>query len=94
MAKRLETNQPLSTTALLKQNKTSNRIKSLMNSNLQPFYITPVQVLILSLFFIGTVFILHLYARFSPGTSSLQMIVAVAVFLISIFVSYELNKRF
>ncbi|ELQ75393.1 Sec61 protein translocation complex, beta subunit [Trachipleistophora hominis] len=73
--------------------KQPSRVKELMNSQLKPFIISPVHVLIISLLFIGTVFVLHLYARFSPGTTSLQMVVAFAVLILSVFASYQLNKR-
>lgn len=92
MVKRLDTT-PLTANALEKKEKKENKVKNLMNSSLQPFYITPVQVLMVSLFFIGTVFLLHLYARFSPGTFSQQMIVASVVLTISLFVAYKINEK-
>lgn len=90
MVRKIESN--VNTTSSLISRKPS-KVKELMNTQLKQFIISPVHVLIISLLFIGTVFVLHLYARFSPGTTSFQMIIALIVFIASLVASYHMNKR-
>lgn len=57
------------------------------------FTISPDYVLIISLFFIGTVFLLHIVAKYSGSAYGLQVAIAVIVLIFSIAYVFMSSKR-
>lgn len=57
------------------------------------FTISPVYVLIISVFFIGTVFMLHIFGKFSVGSSHVSGIVAFVAVVCSVVYAYIVHKR-
>lgn len=57
------------------------------------FTISPDYVLIISLFFIGTVFLLHIVAKYSGSAYGLQIAIAVITLVISIAYALISSKK-
>lgn len=73
--------------------KRQDKLNNLLNSQPSRFLITPMQVLIISLIFIGNVMLLHILAKFIPTSSLPQVAMAVVVVLVSVVFSLISNKR-
>ncbi|TBT99655.1 hypothetical protein CWI37_1264p0010 [Hamiltosporidium tvaerminnensis] len=74
------------------QNKNQTLMK-LLDEQPNLFSISPVHVLVISLIFIGTVFLLHLYARFGGKSGGMQLFISFCVFVGSVVFAYFINKR-
>ncbi|RVD90760.1 Sec61 beta subunit [Tubulinosema ratisbonensis] len=68
-------------------------INKLLSDELKPIQLTPVHVLIISLLFMANVFLLHLYSKFGSSSSSLQIVFAMLMVLLSLFFGLSLNKK-
>lgn len=71
----------------------SNAIHKLINDYDRAIEINPVHVLIISLLFIASVFLLHLYAKFGAGSSPYQVLFAIIAILVSILAGVSMNKK-
>lgn len=74
------------------QKRTKSLIRLTQEQNLF-FTISPVHVLIISVFFIGTVYLLHLFAKLGGKTSLAQILVAVVTLIISIGYALYVHKK-
>ncbi|TBU07711.1 hypothetical protein CWI36_0237p0020 [Hamiltosporidium magnivora] len=60
--------------------KKNQTLMKLLDEQPNLFSISPVHVLVISLIFIGTVFLLHLYARFGGKSGGMQLFISFCVF--------------
>lgn len=72
--------------------KRQNKLNEMLYEHTSRLQVTPMQVLIISLVFIGNVFLLHILAKFVPGSSLPQVALAVVVVLVSIAFSFVFSK--
>jgi len=82
----------INTNQIQQYKKRQNKLNGLLYDQLSRFLITPMQVLIISLIFIGNVFLLHILAKFVPNTSLPQVAMAVVIVLLSITFSFLSSK--
>lgn len=72
--------------------KRQNKLNELLYSQPSRLLISPMQVLVISLIFIGNVFLLHVLAKFVPNSSLPQAAMALIVVLLSISFSLLSSK--
>ena len=69
-----------------------NKLGKLLNSHASGLCISPVQTIMISLIFIGIVFVLHILAKFVPASSLPQAAVALLIVLLSVGFSFLSSK--
>lgn len=69
------------------------KVSKLLYDDQTLFLITPPQVLVISLIFIANVFILHIVSRFIPSSSGPQVALSIVVVILSLLVTFVLNKK-
>lgn len=68
------------------------KLNELLYNQPSRLLISPMQVLVISLVFIGNVFLLHILAKLVPGSSLPQAAIALMVVLLSIGFSFFYSK--
>lgn len=72
--------------------KRQNKLNELLYNQPSRLLISPMQVLVISLIFIGNVFLLHILAKLVPSSSLPQAAIALMVVLLSIAFSFLSSK--
>lgn len=85
--------KPKINTQIQQYKKRQSKLNDLLNDQISRFQISPMQVLIISLIFIGNVLLLHILGKFVPTSSLPQVAMAVVVVLVSVALSFSLGSK-
>jgi protein transport protein SEC61 subunit beta len=72
--------------------KRQTKLNELLNEQPSRLQITPMQVLMVSLLFIGNVFFLHVLGKFVPPSVLPQVAIAVVMVVVSMLISFAPSK--